>query len=68
MQLYVFQVHRLLLLRIKFMFLSTIAFRLVNLALAGSIGMTLVILACALPQYKYVVFLVAVIFLQCFEI
>lgn len=26
--------------------------RLVNLAFAGSIGMTLVILACALPQYK----------------
>lgn len=29
-----------------------IKYRLVNLALAGSIGMTLVILACALPQYK----------------
>lgn len=29
-------------------------YRLVNLAFAGSIGMTLVILACALPQYKYV--------------
>lgn len=28
--------------------------RLVNLALAGSIGITLIILACALPQYKYV--------------
>lgn len=34
--------------------LYVFVFRLVTLAFAGSIGMTLVILACALPQYKYV--------------
>lgn len=28
--------------------------RLLGLAFAGSIGVTLLILACALPQYKYV--------------
>ncbi|CAK1551471.1 unnamed protein product [Leptosia nina] len=31
---------------------NKISFRLVSLAFAGSIGMTFVILACALPQYK----------------
>lgn len=31
---------------------SAICIRLVSLAFAGSIGMTLIILACALPQYQ----------------
>lgn len=33
------------------MFLSF--YRLMSLAFAGSIGMTLIILACALPELKY---------------
>lgn len=34
------------------MIVFSFSFRLVTLAFAGSIGMTLVILGCALPDYK----------------
>lgn len=42
--------------------------RLVTLAFTGSIGMTMVILACGLPQYKYVTFFYYSFKTDCFRL